>query len=78
MTLPARIDEGTAYTAPSVTFKLRASSTPETSAVVVFKQLRLRANAIIVGDVDVSCDAAVKPSILGTTTVAANPQVSVR
>ena len=71
MTLPGRVEDGGEYTPPSITVRLRANSPPGTSAVVAFRRFRLRANAIVVGDVEVSCEPAVRPSPIGSTLVVA-------
>jgi hypothetical protein len=78
LALPARVAEGTSYTPPSIRFQLRATGAPGTAAAVSFRQFRLTANAIVVGEVAVSCNPTVNPSPLGATLItapahAANP-----
>jgi hypothetical protein len=70
MVLPAKVQDGSSYTPPSVQFQLRAIGAPGSGAAVSFSGFRLKANAIVVGDVDVSCEPTPKPYLLGTTLVA--------
>jgi hypothetical protein len=70
MVLPAKVENGTRYTPPSMQFQLRAIGPPGSPVVVSFSRFRLRANAIVVGDVDVSCEPTPKPYPVGTTLIA--------
>jgi hypothetical protein len=67
MNLPGKVGDGSQYTPPSVQFQLRASGAPGSPTRVSFSRFRLRANAIVVGDVDVSCEPTPKPYPIGTT-----------
>jgi hypothetical protein len=71
MVMPGRVDSGTGYTAPTVVFQLTAKAPPGASIPIAFSQYRVTANAIVVGDVDATCEPTPKPYTLGTTVVAA-------
>jgi hypothetical protein len=71
MVLPGKVQEGTAYTPPSISVDLRAIGAPGSRAAVSLRQFRLTANAFLVGEVPVSCEPAVKPSPIGTTLIEA-------
>lgn len=66
MTLPAHVDEGSAYTPPSFKLQLTAGA-GGSAAKIAFKQYRVTANAFIVGDVHASCDPTPSPFTVGTT-----------
>jgi hypothetical protein len=76
MLLPGKVDNGTDYTPPSVRLQLRAVGAPGDFAWVAFKRFRLTANALLVGDVDVSCDPVPSPYPVGTTLITAHAGVS--
>ncbi len=71
MALPGRVENGTAYTPPSITVQVRAEGAPGSSAVLSFNHFQLRANAFLVGDVAVSCDPSPQPYPIGTTVISA-------
>jgi len=70
--LPGKVLEGTDYTPPSISVQLRAVGAPGSRAAVSLRQFGLTANAVLVGDVPVSCEPAVKPAPLGTTLIEAS------
>lgn len=67
MQLPGKVENGTAYTPPSITLQVRAPGAPGTSAILGFNHFQLKANAFLVGDVAVSCDPTPQPYPIGTT-----------
>jgi len=69
MVLPARVENGSEYTPPSVRFQLRAIGQPGTWAAVSLRDFNLTANAVVVGDVGVACHPAMSPYTLGTTLI---------
>jgi hypothetical protein len=69
MLLPDKVAEGSSYTPPSITVQLKATEAPGTRAVVGFRRFSMKANAVVVGDVSVSCDPQVKPYPIGSTLV---------
>jgi hypothetical protein len=71
MILLGKVENGTEYTPPTVSFQLKAVGAPGDWAWVAFRQYRLMANAVIVGDVAVSCDPTLKPYGIGTTLITA-------
>ena len=71
MVMPGRVDSGTGYTSPSIAFQLTAKAPPGTSIPIAFSQYRVTANAIVVGDVNATCEPTPKPYTLGTTLVTA-------
>ena len=73
MLLPGKVEEGTAYTPPSLRLELQAVGTPGSSAPIALRRFRLTANAFLVGDVNVSCEPAVKPAVIGATLITEPP-----
>jgi hypothetical protein len=71
MLLPGKVENGADYTPPSVTLQLRAIGAPGDQAWVAFRQYRLTANALLVGDVAVTCDPIPNPYPVGTTLITA-------
>ena len=69
LTLPGKVESGSSYTAPSFEFQLKVTAKAGASLPVQLLQYRVRANAIIVGDVDTTCDPNPKPYSIGTTRV---------
>jgi hypothetical protein len=78
MLLPGKVENGTDYTPPSVRLQLRAIGAPGDWAWVSFRQYRLTANALLVGDVAVSCDPIPNPYPVGTTLITAPVAASAR
>jgi hypothetical protein len=73
LALSSHVDEGTAYTPPSILLTLRAVGEPGSSASIGLQRFRLKANAFLVGDVGVACEPASKPALLGTTIITEPP-----
>jgi len=71
MVLPGKVQEGSAYTPPSISVQLRAVGSPGSREAVSFSRFSLTANAFLVGEVPVSCEPAVKPYPIGTTLIMA-------
>jgi hypothetical protein len=69
MALPGHVDEGTSYTPPSIELKLRAVGASGSSQQVSLRRFRLTANAIVVGDVAVSCAPAAGPYPVASTLI---------
>lgn len=76
LSLPGKVDNGSDYTPPSIRFQLRAVGAPGSAAVVGFSQLRLVANAFLVGDIAISCDPSPKPAPIGTTLITSSGRPS--
>ena len=76
MVLPGHVDEGTSYTPPSIELQFRAIGAPGSSQQVSLRQFRLTANAIVVGDVAVSCAPAVGPYPIASTLITPAAQAS--
>ena len=72
MALPGKVENGTAYTPPSIVVQVRAVGAPGSSAVLTFNHFQLKANAFLVGDVAVSCDPTPQPYPIGVTVIAAS------
>ncbi len=66
LSLPARVKNGRGYTAPSVVFELQVA---DGDVQVQLAHYALKANAIIVGDVQTDCEPDPKPFLLATTTI---------
>jgi len=71
LSLPGRVDNGADFTPPSIALSLKAIGAPGSSAAVGFGQYRLKTNAVVVGDLAVSCDPTSKPYPIGTTLITA-------
>lgn len=69
LVLPGHVEEGTSYTPPSFELDLVAAAPPGTALVLGFTGYRVTANALVVGDLDVTCAPTPKPFPVGTTTV---------
>ena len=69
MVLPGRVENGSEYTPPSVQFQLRAIDPAGSWAAVSFRDFSLRANALLVGEVVVSCHPTLSPYSIGTTLI---------
>ncbi len=68
--LPGKVKDGSSYTPPSVQFQLRAIGSGGVPAAVSFRRFTLKANALVVGDVDVSCASTPSPYPIATTLIA--------
>jgi hypothetical protein len=68
LTLPARVDNGGNYTPPSVEFKVVPTGTQD-SLVLGFSQFRITANAMVIGDLKVTCNPKPRPFPLATIKV---------
>lgn len=71
MALPGKVENGTAYTPPSITVEVRADGAAGSSAVLSFNHFQLKANAFVVGDVAVSCDPSPQPYPIAATLITA-------
>jgi len=69
--LPARVEEGGSYTPPSIEVTLRADTAAGTTLALGFSRLWLTVNAIVVGDMRVTCDPKPQPFVLPGTKVVA-------
>jgi hypothetical protein len=71
LVLPARIADGEFYTPPSVEVTLRADSAAGTTLALGFSRFRLTVNAVVVGDMRVTCEPKPRPFALPGTKVVA-------
>ncbi len=71
MLMPGRVESGSGYTSPSIEFQLTAKAPVGASLALELSQYRVVANAIVVGDVNATCEPTPKPYTLGTTLVTA-------
>jgi hypothetical protein len=69
MRLPGKVENGTDYTPPSLTLQVRAIGAPGSTAVLSLGRFQLKANAFLVGDLDVSCDPTPRPYPIGATLI---------
>jgi hypothetical protein len=76
VTLSGKVKDGTSYTPPSVEFQLRAVRPSGSSAALSFRRFTLKANAIVVGDVDVTCASTPSPYPIATTLIAPPPRAA--
>jgi hypothetical protein len=67
--LPAHVENGASYTPPTVELELALEKDAGKIVALEFARYAVKANAIVVGDVDVSCDPKPKPYRIGTTSV---------
>jgi hypothetical protein len=67
--LPARIDNGTGYTPPSVEFELKIDAPAGTVLALRFSHYEVTANVVILGDLHSACDPKPKPYTIGETVV---------
>jgi hypothetical protein len=74
MILPGRVANGTDYTPPSFSVKVRATGSPSEAAVVAFNRYELKANAFLVGEIAVTCDPTPKPYPVGATMITAHAE----
>lgn len=73
LTLPGRVSSGEVYTPPSVELTLRAESAAGTTLALAFSRFCLTVNAVIVGDLQVTCEPRPRPFPLPGTKVVAPP-----
>jgi hypothetical protein len=71
MHLPGRVENGSAYTPPSVAFSVRTTGEVGSWAVLGLSRFSLKANAVVVGDVLVSCEPSPRPYPIGKTLIGA-------
>jgi hypothetical protein len=69
LVLPAHIEQGQRYTPPSFEFVLRVTATASRKLVQRFSRWEVTANAIILGDLRMTCDAKPRPYPVASTTV---------
>jgi len=67
LVLPARVEEGSSYTPPTFEFQLRATASEGADIAHAFAGYRITANAMIVGDLQASCEPTPKPYPVGVT-----------
>ena len=71
LVLPAHIDSGTSYTAPSFEFELDVSSPEGAQITLRLSRYYVTANALLVGDLHTTCEPTPKPFPVAVTRVAA-------
>jgi hypothetical protein len=71
--LPAHIDNGQGYTAPTLEFDLRIDAPAGTVLALQFEHYEVLANVILLGDLRSSCEPRPKPYTIGQTRVAPAP-----
>jgi hypothetical protein len=67
--LPARIDNGSSYTPPSVEFQLKVAAPAGARLALGLQQIRVTANAFLLGNLETYCDPVPKPFVLAATRV---------
>jgi len=65
MALPARIDNGTEYSPPTLEFSLRVDGPPGTRLPLRFGHYEVTANVFLLGDLHMACDATPKVATMG-------------
>lgn len=70
LVLPARVENGSGYTPPSVEFQLRVTASRGARLSLRLGQVRVVANALLLGDVRTECNPAPRLYVLATTLVA--------
>jgi hypothetical protein len=76
MNLPDKVENGESYTPPSIQLKLKATGSPGSAAALGFNQYHLKANAVVVGDVAISCTPPQKPYTIEATQITAATRVA--
>jgi hypothetical protein len=71
--LPAHIEAGQSYTPPSFEFVLKVTAAAQRKLVHRFSRWEVTANAILLGDLRMTCDANPRPYPLASTTVKPAP-----
>jgi len=69
--LPGHVANGTSFSPPSLEYQLEVTGKVGDGLNIGFTQYRVTANAIVVGDVNSTCDPSPKPFKLGTVNVVA-------
>jgi hypothetical protein len=69
LALPARVEDGSSYTPPSFEFQLRATAAAGANIAHAFAGYHITANAILVGELQASCEPTPKPFPVGVTHV---------
>jgi hypothetical protein len=67
--LPAHVDNGSSYTPPSLELALKVVAPAGARLSFKLLQIRVTANAFLVGNLETHCDPVPKPLVLGTTLV---------
>lgn len=73
LVLPAHVESGSSYTAPSFEFSLKVTGAPGSSIAQSFQRYRVTANAFLMGDVKTTCEPKQKPFPVATTKVTPPP-----
>jgi hypothetical protein len=73
LVLPAHIDSGTSYTAPSFEFELDVTGAEGVTITQRFASYQVTAHAFLLGDVHTSCEPTPKPFPVAITTVDSGP-----
>lgn len=71
LTLPGKVENGASYTPPSIEFKVVVAAPAGESLVLGFSQYRLMVNAVVIGDLKVTCNPKPRPFPLATIRVVA-------
>lgn len=71
--LPGHVENGAGYTPPTVELELALAADAGKIVALEFARYGVKANAIVVGDVEVTCDPKPKPYRIGTTSVVGGP-----
>jgi hypothetical protein len=69
LVLPAHIEAGQSYTPPSFEFVLKVTAAAERKIVHRFSRWEVTANAILLGDLRMTCDANPRPYPVAITTI---------
>lgn len=69
LVLPARVDDGSRYTPPSLEFDLKVEAAAGTTITQKFRSYNVTANAIVIGDVHTVCTPKPKPYPVAPTKI---------
>jgi hypothetical protein len=67
--LPASVQNGSAYTPPSVAFAVRVDAPEGAVLPVSFAHYEVTANVFLLGDLHTACEPTTRPAVLGTLRV---------
>lgn len=69
MVLPAHVEDGSRYTPPSFEYELKVQAAAGTTVSQKFKSYRVMANAVVIGNVETTCDPKPRPFPVGKTKI---------
>jgi hypothetical protein len=69
VSLPARVDNGSSYTPPSVEFSVRVDAPARTDLALKFSRYEVVANVFVIGDLKTVCEPPPDGGVIGVTRV---------